>query len=234
VQIESLLAANPGGREARALLAQDWKATLWRLCGTLSMHGASTGTPFADDAQATPSPSRQAPLVPAAREAPTLASAGNRSTDEIVGSLCQQAQAALSRITCHQLASLDVQGRMTLPLTFELPYRATGGAGLLRLRVERDDHSGLQGAAGAAWTLAFALDLGPLGALRGRVTLAGMKVSVLLHPGSGVLARAIDEHLPDLYAGLQRAGFAVNTLRCLRSDPVESTPPAAWLVDLRA
>ena len=232
--VRALRASGPGleraladtdGPGLQATLARDWKAALGTLAAALDADGR-TAPPATDR---TAPPSRHGALVAFGPEPASIATLadGDAMLDELAGA----ARAALARVTCTQLANLDA-GAPALPALVEIPYRAADGPGLLRLRIDREPAGTPEG--GPAWSVEFACDLGELGPLRGRVTLAGERVSVSLLPERGVLARAIDARVDTLRAGLERAGVVVGRLSCTRSDPVETCRTGSWLVDLRA
>lgn len=228
-QLEGLLAGGTP-ETIEAALDVDWKAQLARLRAALDRApgaGTATASTGNDAAQV---PSRHGTLHALAAQAATLA--GVSSLTQALGELAQQVRESLARVTCNQLASLDPGEVAAYPLLLEIPYRAADGAGVLRLRIDREAAGAP--ATAAVWSMEFALDLGSYGPLRGRATLAEGRVSVTLQPERGALAQAIDARFDELRAALAQAGVPVGKLTCVRSDPVDCDSTGSWLIDLRA
>jgi hypothetical protein len=226
VRLERLLAAGP--KDLDAALGSDWKASLLRLKDALVKAGASrvAAQPERSDA---PLPTRHGVLNAVPRETPSLTLASG--PDAVLGQLVQQAQESIARVTCNQLASLDSRQQAALPMVLEIPYRHADGAGLLRVRVDRESRAQ---ATSPVWSVEFALDLGAYGPLRGRVTLAEGHVSVTFQAEQAALAQAIDARFDELRDDLSEAGLPIGKLSCSRSDPVNHSPSGTWLVNLRA
>ena len=226
VRLERLLAANP--KDLEALLGSDWKASLLRLKDSLVKAGGTRGAAAPERSDA-PLPTRHGVMNAMPRETPSLNLAS--APDAVLGQLVQQVQESVARVTCNQLASLDPRQPSALPLLIEIPYRQPDGAGLLRVRVDREARPQ---AAGPVWSVEFALDLGAYGPLRGRVTLAEGHVSVAFQAEQTALARAIDERFDELRESLGDVGLPIGKLSCSRSDPVNTSSTGSWLVNLRA
>jgi hypothetical protein len=228
VQLEHRL-ANVLPAELGAMLPRDWKAALCHLRDAL-LRAGSARTAAPGEQSPAPLPAKYAPLNALAREPATFAALEDPLL--MLGELAQQARESIARVTCNQLTSLDGHVQAGFPLLLELPYRDGDEAGLLRLRVDCDSGGARQ--APPAWSVEFALELGDLGPLRGRVTLVESRVSVTFKPESSALARAIDARVDELRDSMQADGLAVGLLTCSRSDPVPASPTGSWLVNLRA
>jgi hypothetical protein len=223
-----LAAATPG--ELDGTLATDWKAVLYKLHDTLARAGGTRSGVSTDrtDAQV---PTRHGPLQAIPQEAATVAQMDDPQA--MLSELTQQVRESIARVACTQLVSLGSHEQAALPMLLEIPYRAPTGAGLLRLRIEREE-PGARLVVSPVWSIDLALDLGALGPLRGRVTLAEGRVSVTLKPEFAQLAQAIDAHVDELRTTLQDAGVPVGKLSCVRTDPLANASSGAWLVNLRA
>jgi hypothetical protein len=227
-RLENLLAkGHPGDLDAA--LEADWKALLYGLKDALNRAG-SRRQPATHDRSEAPVPMRHGLLTAISAEPASLARAQGLAA--VLDELAQQVQESIARVTCNQLASLDGGDAAPFPMLIEVPFRDATGTGLLRLRIGREP--GEQDSSSPLWYVEFALDLAGMGPLRGRVVLADGRVSVTLRPESAALAQAIDARLDELQQTLAQAGVPVGKFVSIRSDPVDSSPTGAWLVNLRA
>jgi hypothetical protein len=188
------------------------------------------------DLTAKPAPPRRdgAP-VPQPIAEPTL-SAGDKPLT-IVGTLLEQTDAAIDRITLSQYASLPAEG--TRPeaqqgqrwLT-EIPLAFHNGAAMLPLQIEREPpRREVDAAAGPLWRVRFALDVEPLGPLQGIVTLQGSSVGITLWAEREDTSRLLRGASPGLEAALADARFENRAIDIHTGQPRIAQPTAGQFLD---
>ncbi|MGQ3285635.1 flagellar hook-length control protein FliK [Bosea sp. (in: a-proteobacteria)] len=196
---------------------------------------ASAQTPGGDvTAKPTP-PRRDGAPVPQPIAEPTL-SAGDKPLT-VVGTLLEQTQAAIDRITLSQYASLPAEG--TRPeaqqgqrwLT-EIPLAFHNGAAMLPLQIEREPpRREVDAAAGPLWRVRFALDVEPLGPLQGVVTLQGRSVGITLWAEREDTSRLLRGASPGLEAALADARFENRSIDIHTGQPRIAQPTAGQFLD---
>jgi hypothetical protein len=118
--------------------------------------------------------------------------------------LRDEAEAALAGLRGRQLASLPQEGQ-PLAWHFELPLRDPAGRETtLWLRAERD---GDGRAAEPRWNVMLKLELEPLGTVHAHLSMQGGRVSVSLWAERPDTAALLESRLPELAAGMRRAGL---------------------------
>lgn len=196
---------------------------------------ASAQTPGGDlTAKPTP-PRRDGAPVPQPIAEPTL-SAGDKPLT-VVGTLLEQTQAAIDRITLSQYASLPAEG--TRPeaqqgqrwLT-EIPLAFHNGAAMLPLQIEREPpRREVDAAAGPLWRVRFALDVEPLGPLQGIVTLQGRSVGITLWAEREDTSRLLRGASTGLEAALADARFENRAIDIHTGQPRIAQPTAGQFLD---
>ncbi len=204
--------------------------------GSLPASSAASAQPPGGDVAAKPPPPRRdgAP-VPQPIAEPTL-SAGDKPLT-VVGTLLEQTQAAIDRITLSQYASLPAEG--TRPeaqqgqrwLT-EIPLAFHNGAAMLPLQIEREPpRREVDAAAGPLWRVRFALDVEPLGPLQGIVTLQGRSVGVTLWAEREDTSRLLRGASTGLEAALADARFENRAIDIHTGQPRIAQPTAGQFLD---
>lgn len=196
---------------------------------------ASAQTPGGDLAAKPTPPRRDGAPVPQSIAEPTL-SAGDKPLT-IVGTLLEQTQSAIDRITLSQYASLPAEG--TRPeaqqgqrwLT-EIPLAFHNGAAMLPLQIEREPpRREVDAAAGPLWRVRFALDVEPLGPLQGIVTLQGRSVGVTLWAEREDTSRLLRGASTGLEAALADARFENRAIDIHTGQPRIAQPTAGQFLD---
>ncbi|WP_324134563.1 flagellar hook-length control protein FliK [Bosea sp. (in: a-proteobacteria)] len=196
---------------------------------------ASAQTPGGDVAAKPTPPRRDGAPVPQPIAEPTL-SAGDKPLT-VVGTLLEQTQSAIDRITLSQYASLPAEG--TRPeaqqgqrwLT-EIPLAFHNGAAMLPLQIEREPpRREVDAAAGPLWRVRFALDVEPLGPLQGIVTLQGRSVGVTLWAEREDTSRLLRGASTGLEAALADARFENRAIAIHTGQPRIAQPTAGQFLD---
>lgn len=204
--------------------------------GSPPASSAGPAQPPGGEALAKPAPPRRdgAP-VPQPIAEPTLSSGDKPLT--IVGTLLEQTDAAIDRITLSQYASLPAEG--TRPeaqqgqrwLT-EIPLAFHNGAAMLPLQIEREPpRREVDAAAGPLWRVRFALDVEPLGPLQGIVTLQGRSVGITLWAEREDTSRLLRGASPGLEAALAEARFENRAIDIHTGQPRIAQPTAGQFLD---
>ena len=124
---------------------------------------------------------------------------------ELIGTLRDEAEAALATLRGRQLASLPDAGQPPA-WHFELPLRdPSGRETTLWLRAERDA-DGRESA--PRWSVTLRLDLEPLGPVHAQLSLHGERIAATLWAERPATATLLDRQLGLLVAGFERAGLA--------------------------
>lgn len=227
--LERLLAsADPGGLESA--LAGDWKALLLRLRAaleTVPRRTAGSPVPRAD----APLPGRPGALP--ALDTADAPLAGLADGAAMAGELAAEADAAIARVTSHQLASLREPGLPPYAVV-EVPLRHEQGATLLRLRIAQDGPGATPAAEAPAWSVEFAVHLGAAGTLQGRVQLAGTRVGVTVECDEARLLEALQAAQAELRWQLESLGLQVDRLGWRMASPPAPDAGTRRLVDERA
>lgn len=204
---------------------------------------ATRNTQEQDAAAATPSKARPAPprdglLTPQPAQEPSLTSAARPAT--IAQALFGQAEAALDRIALAQYASLPQETtRLDQPpparwLT-EVPLALPNGTAVLPLEIERDPpQSGSATPDAPLWRVRFAIDVEPLGALQGVVTLQGRAIGVSFWAEREDTSRLLRQATPDLETSLLRSRFDSAEFEVFTGHPQQAKAAAGQFLDRRS
>lgn len=227
--LERLLAtADPAGLEAA--LAGDWKALLLRLRAALLAFPRRCAARLAPGADA-PLPGRPGALPALEPVDARLADALDTAT--MTGELAEEVDAAVARVTAHQLANLREPG-LAPHAVLEIPLRHDHGATMLRLRITREGEDPAARGAAPVWTVEFAVHLGAAGALQGRVQLAGNRLDVAVESDLAATLEALQASEAELRRNLEALGLEVERLGWRKASPPVPDSGVSWLVDERA
>ncbi|MDP3318283.1 MAG: flagellar hook-length control protein FliK [Bosea sp. (in: a-proteobacteria)] len=197
---------------------------------------AASAQPLGGDTPAkTAPPRRDGAPVPQPIAEPTL-SAGDKPIT-ILGTLLDQTEAAIDRITLSQYASLPAEGARAEAqqgqrwLT-EIPLAFHNGTAILPLQVEREPpRREVDAAAGPLWRVRFALDVEPLGPLQGIVTLQGRSVGITLWAEREDTSRLLRGASSGLDAALADAHFENRAIDIHTGQPRTVQPTAGQFLD---
>ncbi len=186
-----------------------------------------------------PAPPRDGLLTPQPATEPSLNSAARPGT--IAQTLFGQAEAALDRIALAQYASLpqeaarlDQQPPAARWLT-EIPLALPNGTAVLPLEIERDPpQAGSATPDAPLWRVRFALDVEPLGALQGVVTLQGRAIGVSFWAEREDTSRLLRQATPDLETSLLRSRFDSAEFEVFTGHPQQAKAAAGQFLDRRS
>jgi hypothetical protein len=229
IGLERLLAtADPA--ELDAALSGDWKAQLLKLRAALGtvprrhVAGPATRTEA-------PLPGRPGALPALEPVAPTLPELPDATA--MAGQLADELDAAISRVTSHQLANLRDPAHAPYAV-LEVPLRHDAGATLLRLRFAQENTGSSAEAAAPSWSVEFAVHLGAAGQLQGRVQLSGNRIDVTVASTSAAMLEALRAAEGELRWQLESIGLEIDRLDWRRPNSLEPESGSSWLVDERA
>ena len=230
VFLESDLAAHRGPVDAR--FGTDLKTLLLALNRALQTQGARPSSTHTDDAMPAPVPTARGPLTALPSAPATLALLDEPSQQ--LNELARQADGTLARLTTVQISNSAPDPALQSML-IDLPVRHEDRAGVLRLKIERDGSRRRDGDAAESWTVEAAIDLGAIGALHAKVTLAGKRIGVQLRAESPAVVAALSQRVDELEAMLSESGLDVDRVVCLHGMPAgDLGVRAARLLDVRA
>lgn len=204
---------------------------------------APRGTPDQDASASTPTKARPAPprdglLTPQPTTEPSLTTAARPAT--IAQALFGQAEAALDRIALAQYASLPQEAArldQQPPARWltEIPLALPNGTAVLPLEIERDPpQSGSATPDAPLWRVRFALDVEPLGALQGVVTLQGRAIGVSFWAEREDTSRLLRQATPDLETSLLRSRFDSAEFEVFTGHPQKAKAAAGQFLDRRS
>jgi hypothetical protein len=227
--LERLL-ANADSARLETSLAGDWKALLLRLRAALEAvpRRPATGSPARTDAPLPGRPGAMPALEPVDAQLPELPDPA-----AMAGVLAEEVDAAVARITSHQLANLR-DPALAPTFIVEIPVRDGHGATLLRLRFTRGDDGQSGAPDGPAWSVEFAVHLGAAGALQGSVQLTGRRVDVVVESGVAAMLDALRAAEAELRWHLESLGLEIGQLGWRAARPPAPDSGSRWLVDERA
>jgi hypothetical protein len=210
-----------------ATIGSDLKALMLSLSRSLREHGARP----ADTAIHSPIPTARGPLSALSSAPATFALIEN--PEQQLNELSRQTEGALARLTTTQITNSAPDANMQSML-IELPVRQDDRAAMLRLRVERDQ-SRRRETGSDSWTVEAAVDLGQIGALHAKVTLAGHRIGVQLRAESAAIVDTLAARAGELESMLREAGLEIDRIVCLHGMPAgDAGARAARLLDVRA
>lgn len=189
-------------------------------------------------AKARPAPPRDGLLTPQPAAEPSLNSAARPAT--IAQALFGQAEAALDRIALAQYASLPQEAArldQQPPARWltEIPLALPNGTAVLPLEIERDPpQSGSATPDAPLWRVRFALDVEPLGALQGVVTLQGRAIGVSFWAEREDTSRLLRQATPDLETSLLRSRFDSAEFEVFTGHPQKAKAAAGQFLDRRS
>ncbi|MCV9935798.1 flagellar hook-length control protein FliK [Boseaceae bacterium BT-24-1] len=201
------------------------------------------GAPEQDAAAQTPARARPAPprdglLTPQPAAEPSLTSAARPAM--IAQTLFGQAEAALDRIALAQYASLPQEAArldQQPPARWltEIPLALPNGTAVLPLEIERDPpQPGSATPDAPLWRVRFALDVEPLGALQGVVTLQGRAIGVSFWAEREETSRLLRQATPDLETSLLRSRFDSAEFEVFTGHPQQARASAGQFLDRRS
>lgn len=232
VFLESTLAG--GNRAETASAARtDLKALMLQLDRALSEQGARPSAALSDASAPAPLPTARGPLnaLPAAPATLSLLDTPAAQMNE----LSRQVDGALARLTTVQAANA-AQDSPLQSLMVELPVRHEDRAAVLRLRIEHEESRRQSSESGQqSWAVEAAVDLGAIGALHARVTLAGHRIAVQLRAESPAVVESLSARTLELESMLRDAGLEVDRIVCLHGLPAgDSGSRTTRLLDVSA
>ena len=189
-------------------------------------------------AKARPAPPRDGLLTPQPATEPSLSSAARPAT--IAQALFGQAEAALDRIALAQYASLPQEAarldqQPQARWLTEIPLALPNGTAVLPLEIERDPpQSGSATPDAPLWRVRFALDVEPLGALQGVVTLQGRAIGVSFWAEREDTSRLLRQATPDLETSLLRSRFDSAEFEVFTGHPQQAKAAAGQFLDRRS
>lgn len=204
---------------------------------------AMPGAPEQDTAtqipvEARPAPPRDGLLTPQPATEPSLTSAARPAA--IAQTLFGQAEAALDRIALAQYASLPQEATrldQQPPARWltEIPLALPNGTAVLPLEIERDPpQAGSATPDAPLWRVRFALDVEPLGALQGVVTLQGRAIGVSFWAEREETSRLLRQATPDLETSLLRSRFDSAEFEVFTGHPQQARASAGQFLDRRS
>ncbi|RXT48195.1 hypothetical protein B6S44_24325 [Bosea sp. Tri-44] len=189
-------------------------------------------------AKARPAPPRDGLLTPQPATEPSLTSAARPAA--IAQTLFGQAEAALDRIALAQYASLPQEAarldqQPQARWLTEIPLALPNGTAVLPLEIERDPpQAGSATPDAPLWRVRFALDVEPLGALQGVVTLQGRAIGVSFWAEREETSRLLRQATPDLETSLLRSRFDSAEFEVFTGHPQQAKASAGQFLDRRS
>jgi hypothetical protein len=190
---------------------------------------APPGETSQPQAPARPAPLRDGVLTPQPAAEPSLTAASRPAL--IAQTLFEQADAALDRIALSQYASLPpepARGEQQQPARWltEIPLAFQQGTAVMPLEIERDPpQPGSASPDAPVWRVRFALDVEPLGALQGVITLQGRALGVSFWAEREETSRLLRQSTADLETSLLQSRFDSADFEVFTGQP--RRPPAA-------
>jgi len=229
--LESTL-ATADRRMLAAAVANDVKALMLNLTRVLRDHGARPSSATTDSAMHSPVPLTRGPLTSLPAAPATLAVLDTPA--EQMNELARQTDGAVSRMTALQVSNAP-QDTPPPSILLELPMRHGDRASVIRLRIERDQSRQHESGGSDSWTMEAALDLGAIGALHARVTLAGHRIGVQLRAESPTVVNTLLARSSELESMLREAGLEIDRVVCLHGMPAgDAGIRTTRLLDVRA
>ncbi|MGH8238960.1 MAG: flagellar hook-length control protein FliK [Steroidobacteraceae bacterium] len=230
VFLEANLAAHRGPLDPR--FASDLKTLILTLHRALQAQGARPSSTHSDAAGHAPVPTARGPLTALPAAPATLAVLEEPSQQ--LNELSRQTDGMLARLTTVQISN-SAPDPAVQSMLVDLPVRHEDRAAVLRLKIERDGSRRRDGDGTDSWTVEAAVDLGAIGALHAKVTLAGKRIGVQLRAESPAIVAALAQRADELEAMLAESGLEVERVVCLHGMPAGDTGGRpARLLDVRA
>ncbi len=168
------------------------------------------------------------------------AAAQTQPLEEIAPRLLADTDAAISRVSLHQMASLPddhATNRFDAPdarWSCEIPIALDGRTALMGFVVERDGKKSDDPRKQKRWRVQAALDLPETGPLQADVQMRGRAVVAGIWVERSDIAQLLEEALPQLRDGLTAAGFDVETLNVRLGHLSPHLPPPGAFLDQRS
>ncbi len=210
---------------SRKAIDRDFKASLLGLLRLLGEPEKPAGTKSKPKPQprdlsepALP-PHRDAQPMPQPRSLPgDIASYSENQIQDLLRNLIE---AALTRLTLHQIASVENARESKLRWLAEIPLHDGEYSDVLHLCITREDH-GADNEAQDRWSAELALDLPALGPIRARVSLYKGKISSTLWAENTNTVEKLNSSLSRLEEALEACGMKIMSLACYAGKPVAS------------
>ncbi|MBS0535158.1 MAG: flagellar hook-length control protein FliK [Proteobacteria bacterium] len=229
--LEAMLA---GGKLPAAMASDNIKSALQALRGALQGFLGIDSVP-ADLHAPPPLPPFRGSLPVA--QPPVPASIVDTGLRQAAIKLLSQTDAAIARHVMLQIASLPASQQPSHPpddhtqrFVFDIPLATPQGTAVMQLQIEREAPQKRDQQA-PVWTVRFAVDIEPLGAVRARVSQIGDKTSVTMVAEKPASAAALQEHIALLQIGLTRAHLEPGDLHCLIHDQTKFAAPQGQFVN---
>ncbi|MFC5069291.1 flagellar hook-length control protein FliK [Flaviflagellibacter deserti] len=168
------------------------------------------------------------------------AAAQTQPLEEIAPRLLADTEAAISRVSLHQMASLPddhAPSRFDAPdarWSCEIPIALDGRTALMGFVVERDGKKNDDPRKQKRWRVQAALDLPETGPLQADVQMRGTAVVAGIWVERSDIAQLLEEALPLLRDGLTAAGFDVEELNVRLGHLRSHLPPPGAFLDQRS
>ncbi|MFA6266639.1 MAG: flagellar hook-length control protein FliK [Pseudolabrys sp.] len=146
-----------------------------------------------------------------------------------------ETDAAIARHVMLQIASLPASQQPSHPpddhtqrLVLDIPLATPQGTTIVQIQIEREAPRREREV--PVWSVRFAVDIEPIGAVRARVSQIGDKTSVTLVADKPASADALKENLAALKTGLTQAQLEPGDLHCLSHEaPKVAAPQGQFL-----
>lgn len=233
VFLEAMLAS--GKLPADVAASDNIKSALQALRGALQSYLGIETAP-ADLHVAPPLPPFRGSLPVA--QPPVPASIVDTSLRQAATTVLSQTDAAIARHVMLQIASLPASQQPSHPpddhtqrLVFDIPLVTPQGTAVMQLQIEREMPRERGQPQEPVWSVRFAVDIEPLGAVRARVSQIGDKTSVTMVADKPASAAALQEHIALLQIGLTRAHLQPGDLHCLSHEAPKAVAPQGQFVN---
>ncbi len=215
--LEAKFGAARGGRHAA--VDRDFKANLTTLIHRLTTSSSVAGNGATSRLLAdTPPPIPHHAAQPTPQARVQLSDAIALNPDSMQETLRQLGEAALARLTLHQISAAQHTQEGRPCWLVEIPVRWGEQSDILHIRIEaerrgakRDKHN--------RWNAKLALDLPGLGALQIHVSANDNKVSGVFWAEQESTSSLLRESLPQLKKALENRGLTASTLICRAGSP---------------
>jgi Flagellar hook-length control protein FliK len=172
---------------------------------------------------------------PSAQAIASPSLAPNASLSAVAHRLLDETDAALSRQTLLQVASLpdrtDSSGNRVDPSLprwhFEVPFATPQGTAMAQFEISRDANGSPADPAKRIWRARFSLDVEPAGPVHALVALIGDRTSVRMWAERPATAAQLRAGLGDLSQALNRAELSPGDLTVQEGTPPAVAPPKA-------
>ncbi len=235
--LESKLAELITGK--RRHINRDFKSSLFSLLNGLNHERSSTNLARLPTI---PSDLQQAPLPPNRNNEPIpqprikLLKAFVSDKQSALQTLQQLGEAALARITLHQINTVENLRDGYLRWLVEIPIRHGQDVDILHFRIDQEPR-GSKNPKEKWWTARLALDLPELGAMQVSISLNHRKISSVFSAEQTHTTILVKSQLQELGKALEAHGLRVATLACHQGVPSSESakaPPSRSLLNLQA